>query len=414
MRDKGLSTGLRSSFAILVVSLFMMGIGASAQEAVVHNFDDFDGQQPIAGLIIDHSGNLYGTTFYGGANGDGAVFELTPQSGGGWVETVLFSFNDLGNDGFWPNSRLVFDASGNLYGTTFFGGTFGVGTVYELSPTTGGNWTGKTIHSFDNRGGDGTWPHASLIVDASGNLYGTTAGGGAAGDGIVYELIPAGDGTFTEKVLHSFNGTNGASPYSSLVLDASGNLYGMTAYGGTSTACTAGCGTVFELSPATGGHWGEKVLRSFNNTDGANPYGNLIFGTNGNLYGVTSQGGAGNDGLVFELAPTTGGSWGEKILHTFNSPGDGINPWAPLIFDGAGNLYGTTGSGGEGGQGTVFGLSPTTSGPWKERVLYNFNTRDGNGYGPVPGVVFDGAGNLYGATESGGAYGNGIIFEITP
>jgi uncharacterized repeat protein (TIGR03803 family) len=417
MRRKRLFVGFTAMVAMLTVVLSMTGT-VSAQETLLLSFNYDNGDQPIAGLTIDGSGNLYGTTFYGGAEGNGMVFELSPGSGG-WVETVLYSFTGNGPSPFFPNSSLIFDTAGNLYGTTFFGGAFGAGTVYELSPTTGGNWIERTLHSFGPNGGDGTYPHAHLMMDSSGNLYGTTGSGGAAGDGTVYELSPATGGGWTEKVLHSFRGADGQNPFSSLILDGSGNLYGTTASGGGSSACTDGCGTVFELIPS-GGKWTVKLLRSFNNTDGANPYGTLIFDSNGNLYGTASQGGPGNTGNVFELTPTPSGAWKEKILHQFTSNGrDGINPSTNLIFGSSGNLYGTTPSGGARGQGTVFSLVPAAGGAWQERILYNFDSKDGNGSLPVPGLVIDGAGNLYGAAESGGGGSNpnciggcGAVFEI--
>jgi uncharacterized repeat protein (TIGR03803 family) len=405
------------SLVVLTVSILVTCVGVSAQESVLVNFDFNDGWEPIAGLVMDAAGNLYGTTFYGGAYGSGTVFELSPRANG-WSETVLYSFNDVGSDGFWPNSKLVFDAAGNLYGTTFFGGYFQVGTVFELSPVTGGGWTETTIHAFDPKNEDGKYPHAGLIVDAAGNLYGTAAGGGHSGDGVVYELTASASGNWTEKILHSFSGSDGASPYSSVVFDAFGDLYGATAYGGTSSACTGGCGTVFELVPTSAGNWMEKTL-SFDNSDGANPYGGLILDAAGNIYGVTSQGGVGNTGLVFELVPA-GGGWNERILHLFAAhEGDAYNGWGPLVFDAAGNLYGSTSVGGAFGKGAVYELTPAGSGEWSESLLYNFDSGAGNIYNPAPGLVIDSAGNLYGAALSGGNYlqaclgGCGAVFEIT-
>ncbi len=337
MRGQRLSSRLKKNLAVLAVTFFVMGTWAFAQETTLLSFDNRDGNEPIAGLIIDASGNLYGTTFYGGADGVGTVFKLAP-TGSGWTETVLYSFKDTGIDGQWANTRLAFDVSGNLYGTTFFGGAFGYGTVFELSPNPNGSWTEKLLHSFDNHGGDGTYPHSDVTVDAAGNVYGMTASGGANGDGVVFELTPTTGGAFTETLLHNFSGPDGANPYGPVTFDGSGNLYGTTASGGSSSACTDGCGTVFELSPATGGGWTEKVLRSFDNTDGANPYGGVIFAS-GNLYGTTSQGAHGNFGAVFELTPAAGGGWREKILHNFNPHvGDGFNPSATLLFDSARNL----------------------------------------------------------------------------
>src|SRR5580704_15140324 len=357
MRSKRLLVGGMSIVAVLVVTLFVTG-SASAQETVLHSFNYNDGDEPIAGVILDASGNLYGTTFYGGAFGNGTVFRLTPDAGG-WRDTVLYSFNGDGGGGFWANTRLIFDGAGNLYGTTFFGGAFGTGTVFELSPAEDGTWSERTLHSFASHGGDGAYPHAGLTLDSSGNLYGTTSSGGA------------------------------------------------------------GYGTVFELSAHE--HWAEKVIHTFDNTDGANPYGGLIFDGSGNLYGTTSQGAEGNFGTVFELSPAPGG-WRLKTLHNFNSNGtDGYNSSATLIFDTAGNLYGTTLSGGAHGQGTVFELSPPAGGNWTEKILSSFGSAGRNGYDPTPGLVLDSDGNLYGTTVSGGGGTNpncingcGTVYQITP
>jgi uncharacterized repeat protein (TIGR03803 family) len=382
------------------------------QETLLHSFNNNDGQQPIGGLIVDASGNLYGTTFYGGAHGAGTVYKLTPGTSG-WTETVLHSFNDTGVDGFWPNDRVTMDGSGNLYGTTFFGGAFGVGIVFELSPGTGGGWTEKTLHNFSAGSGDGTYPHTSLVFDAAGNLYGTTAGGGANGYGAVFELSPTVGGVWNETV-YSFSSTDGAGPYGALVFDAAGNLYGTTYNGGASTACLYGCGTVYELSPNAGGGWTQKVLHSFHKVDGANPPAGLTIDADGVLYGMTSQGGAYNYGTAFELRRRVDGSWREQTLHNFNANGrDGYNPSSAMILDAAGNLYGTTSTGGAHGRGMAFEL--VRNAQWGERILYSFSRNGGGGaFDPFSGLVFDAAGNLYGTAESGGAKGYGGVFEITP
>ena len=219
---------------------------------------------------------------------------------------MLYSFINNGTDGIVPDGGVIFDGAGNLYGTTFSGGTHSEGTVYELTPAGGGGWTEKVLHSFDQNGTDGAFPAAALIFDTAGNLYGTTAGGGTYSKGTVFELTPVGGGTWTEKVLYSFgNGTDGFSPYSGLVFDAAGNLYGTAYYGGTYSR-----GTVFELSPGAGGTWTEKVLHSFGNgTDASQPFSGLTFDTAGNLYGTTEVGGAHTAGTVYELTPAGGGTW---------------------------------------------------------------------------------------------------------
>ena len=280
--------------------------------------------------------------------------------------------------------------------------------------TAGGAWTEKVLHNFNHNGTDGYWPIASPILDAAGNLYGTTFQGGAYDLGTVFELTPTGGG-WTETVLHTFSGyTDGGSPWAGLVFDTAGNLYGTTPYGGDYYA-----GTVFELTPTAGGGWTKQVLHSFSPdcTDGYEPYAGLIFDTAGNLYGTTSAGGTyscngSQGGTVFELTPTEGGGWTETVLHSFNSNGtDGIIPYASLVFDTAGNLYGTTVSGGTYNYGTVFKLSPGEGG-WTETVLHTFNGTDGAA--PYAGLIRDAAGNLYGTTFLGGAYGGGTVFELTP
>jgi uncharacterized repeat protein (TIGR03803 family) len=405
MRCERFSIKLRTTLTIFMLTLLAASASA-ATEKVLYSFNGKDGAEPYATLIFDVSGNLYGTTFSGGLHDHGAVFELMPKAGGGWTEKVLHSFNI--NDGASPQVGLIFDTSGNLYGTTYEGGAHDSGTVFELSPKAGGAWTEKVIHSFDTT--DGYCPCAALIVDVSGNLYGTTVLGGASGYGTVFELTPTTGGTWTEKVLHSFDNstTEGHGPTSSLTLDASGDLYGTTPDGGAH-----GFGTVFELKPANG-TWSEKVLYSFNpHTQDGFGVSDLIFDASGNLYGTTRYGGADDFGLVFELSPKAGGRWTEKVLHNFSKNGkDGIYPAAGLIFDKSGNLYGTTLYGGTDSGGTVFQLTPTGGGNWTETRLHNFNGTDGAA--PWGALIFDAAGNLYGTTISGGAQADGTVFEIAP
>jgi len=406
MRSRNVSLRL-----ILVLAMTMIMGGASlAQEIVVHNFNGKNGVRPVASVIFDAAGNLYGTTSGGGAYNNGMVFELSPKAGGSWAEKLLHSFNNNGKDGLDPLG-VTFDAAGNLWGTTYAGGAYGRGTVFELSPKTGGGWAEKIVHSFGN-GADGSSPYAGLILDAVGNLYGTTVAGGVYGVGAVFELSPKAGGGWGEKLLHSFSSSSedGNSPVAGLVFDASGNLYGTTFSGGTS-----GGGTAFELTPAARGEWIENVLHNFGNgTDGVNPIGGLIFDGAGNLYGATNWGGVSLDGMVFELS-RVGGNWQETVLHEF-SGADGAAPeYTVLVFDAAGNLYGTTAGGGTStncfqGCGTVFELTPAGGGSWAESVLHSFNGSDGST--PYANVIFDVAGNLYGTTFDGGAYGDGTVFQI--
>ena len=427
--------------------------GAGQTELILHSFSNngSDGSHPFAGLIFDAAGNLYGTTEGGGPYGNyGTVFELTPTGGGGWTEQVLYSFNLLPGGGAYPTAGLIFDGAGNLYGTTSGGGSShcynGCGTVFELSSVAGGGWMETMLYSFCPQGGvcpDGDTPNAGLIFDAAGNLYGTTQGGGTYGSGTVFELSPAGGGNWTETVLHSFNrdGTDGFQPFGGVIFDAAGNLYGTTPYGGTTTDTSDG-GTAFELSPTAGGTWIEQVLHNFGNgADGAYSYSGLIFDAAGNLYGTTYGGGSYSScsyyghgdvgcGTVFELSPTAGGGWTEQVLHNFDNGVGGFAPWAGVIFDAAGNLYGTAVRGGSSGSwncvfagcGTIFELTPTAGGNWTEQLLHNFGNGT-DGYSPTGGVITDAAGNLYGTTQSGGTYGweggtygfaGGTVFELTP
>jgi uncharacterized repeat protein (TIGR03803 family) len=271
-------------------------------EKVLHSFSfGTDGSFPYGGLIFDASGNLYGTTSGGGdPDGEyGTVFELTPKAGGGWTEKVLHRFNST--DGEEPMAGLIFDASGSLYGTTVLGGVYGSGTVFELRPKIGVGWTEKVLHSF-NYPNDGCFPYAGLTFDAVGNLYGTNSECGAHGVGTLFELTPKTGGGWACKILRSFmnNGKDGYFPYGGLIFDASGNLYGTTYSGGAD-----GYGTVFELTPKAGGGWAGKILHSFinNGRDGEGPLASLIFDVSGNLYGTTYSGGADGYGTVFEINP---------------------------------------------------------------------------------------------------------------
>ncbi len=411
MRGKKISIGFILVLAILAATLLMVSTVAAQTETLLHSFksNGKDGTSPCGSLIFDASGNLYGTTTSGGADNDGTVYELSPKAGGGWTEKGLYTFGN--GSGAYPYGNVVFDAAGNLYGTTDSGGAYDFGTVYELTPKTGGGWNEKTLHSFGNNM-DGRYPNGGLIFDAAGNLYGTAeAGGPHNSGGIVFELSPKTGAAWTEKALHSFgSGKDGAEPVGNLIFDAAGNLYGATYFGGA-----FGQGTVFELSPATGGGWTEKGLHSFEpgSTDGGLPTGSLIFDGAGNLYGISYKGGVGNVGTVFELSPAAGGTWTSAMLHSFNDNGvDGFYPQGGLIFDASGNLYGTASEGGADNAGVVFEMTPGAGGSWTETLLRTFNGADGKD--SCSGMIFDGSGNLYGTTSAGGAGGSGVVFEITP
>jgi uncharacterized repeat protein (TIGR03803 family) len=438
--------GIAALWAVLAAAA---GGGASAApvETVLYSFAGGanDGMDPSAGLIADSQGNLYGTTQFGGgsgcsASGPGAepgspkligcgiVFELTPTISGGWTETVLYHFCTLANcsDGSRPFAGLIADGKGNLYGTTSAGGGSGCsamgpggcGTVFELTPASGGGWTETVLRAFTNSPSDGALPLAGLIADSQGNLYGTTSAGGANGYGTVFELTPGG----IETVLYNFcfvaNCNNGVYPQAGLLADSKGNLYGTTLEGGTS-----GYGTVFELSPPAivGGAWSITVLHAFTEkgSDGSHPLAGLIADTSGNLYGTTYNGGnAGGYGTVFELSPPAiaGGAWSETLPHIFTGGSDGSVPHAGLIADTSGNLYGTTQlGGGTRHAGTVFELTPATGGGWTKTVLYNFCilTPCDDGGIPLAGLIADSKGNLYGTNSIGGTLDSGTVFELT-
>src|SRR6202521_4629703 len=223
MRGKRSSIGLRAALGIFSVTLLVTSTWAATQVTVLHNFGKGkDGSGSVASLIFDSAGNLYGTTEYGGPYNYGMVFELTPKAGGGWTEKVLHNFNNNGKDGGNPAGGLIIDATVNVYVTTAGGGIHGSGTVFELTPKAGGGWTEKVLHNFNNNGKDGGNPAGGLIFDATGNLYGTTAGGGIHGSGTVFELTPKAGGGWTEKVLHNFNnnGKDGTAPPAGVIFDA--------------------------------------------------------------------------------------------------------------------------------------------------------------------------------------------------
>lgn len=397
---------------IVAFSLTVASTTASAQmENVLHSFDTGKrGYFPAAGVISDRSGNLYGTTTVGGEYGGGLVFELMPGKDGSWTQRILHTFGANVADGYAPQAKLVFDPSGNLYGTTNSGGSMNFGTVFELSPSVGGGWTETVLHSFDQT--DGANPRGALILDNAGNIYGTTAAGGNGIDcvncGEVFELVRGTGGRWAERSLHAFSAEGGLLPSCALAFDAAGNLYGTTEGGGAFNS-----GTVFKLTPKNG-QWTETVLHSFKQsaTDGNTPFAGVILDAAGNLYGTTYYGGLYASGTAFELTPGSDGNWTETVLHDFGAAGDGIGPqYGGLIIDTAGNLYGTTGYGGA-GFGTVFELTLAEAGTWSENLLLAFTGE--NGDDPTGGLDFDEQGNLYGTTFYGGIYSDGTVFEITP
>ena len=422
----------------------------AGNEVILHNFASPapKGAQPYSGVIRDGAGNLYGTTSAGGAAGEGEVYRLSP----GGLLTVIHSFTG-GIDGAQPYSGVIADSQGNLFGTTYQGGLFGMGVVYKIDRT--GKQT--VLHSFTG-GTDGGLPYAGVILDEVGNLYGTTYAGGIACEpvsttllcGVVYKMSPAGEesvlysfsqyngtgyqpmtgvirdaagnlygtangGAFLEGVVYKVDvngvetvlraftqpqfGNSGEVPDSSLILDAAGNIYGTTVFGANEFPC---CGTLYEVTPALGG--GE--LFGFNGANGESPYSGVILDAQGNFYGTASAGGAAGQGVLYEV----NASGVESVVYNFTGGADGGNPRSGLIRDPQGNFYGTTVSGGAGNvpEGVIYKVD--VSG--RETVLYTFNGKsDGTSPG-AGGLTPDGAGNLYGVTPEGGNLGLGVIYKL--
>jgi len=397
-RSKRLIPNIAPIFTLAIAMAVVAHPSARAQTlTALYTFTGgADGGSPYAGLALDKSGNVYGTTTQGGSGllgcgpGCGTVFKVDTAGN----ETVLHNFGEKATDGAYPLYGSLFrDGAGNLYGTTLYGGIDNSGTIFRLTPA-----GTEAIASFT--GANGGFPNAGLAPDAAGNGYGTTyyRGTGCApyGCGTVFKVSSAGKIT----VVYSFtNGADGAYPEGGLVRDTAGNLYGTTSQGGPFNA-----GTVFKVDP-TGK---ETVLYAFRNLpDGATPNSNLVTDGAGNLYGTTLQGGMIGVGTVFKIDPTGK----ETLLYSFcsiSNCADGEQPFAGLVRDSAGNLFGTTLVGGYFSAGTVFEV-PATG---QEKVLYNF-TGGSEGGIPFAGLVLDSAGNLYGTTSAGGL-GYGAVFKISP
>src|ERR1039457_3038603 len=379
----GAATGFTSSGVVYKLD-------PSGNETVLHTFTGgADGGEPYAGVIRDSAGNLYGTTRYGGiaSSYSGVVYRLDPAGN----ETVRYSFPSPA-DGSYPSpGGVIRDSAGNLYGTTELGGQAGAGVVYRLDPS--GNET--VLYTFTG-GADGSEPVAGVIRDSAGNLYGTTQRGGATGgfavSGVVYKLDPAGN----ETVLYTFTGgADGSGPWAGVIRDSAGSLYGTTQRGGT-----AGFGVVYKLDPSGN----ETVLYTFTGgADGSGPIAGVIRDSAGNLYGTTYGGGTASRGVVYKLDP----AGHQAVLYTFTGGADGGYPWAGVIRDSAGNLYGTTNGGGTASRGVVYKLDPAGH----QTVLYTFTGGADGGY-PWAGVIRDSAGNLYGTTLGGGRAGAGVVYKL--
>jgi uncharacterized repeat protein (TIGR03803 family) len=430
------TAALRASTAALLVMLLGLAATPAVQAqtyTVLHTFyRASDSGFPYAGLTLDKAGNLYGTAYAtficGSGECYGEVFKMA-NKGSGWTFNPLYAFGG-GADGASPFGGVTIGPDGALYGTTT--GTFsGYGTVFRLTPeasfckSVSCPWIETVLYEFAG-GNDGEFPYGDLIFDAAGNIYGTTFGGGVYGGGTVFKLTRSGGG-WTETVLHSFGyGTDGATPESGLVFDKAGNLYGTTyARGHPGCASNYGCGTVYQLTPS-GNNWTENILYYFQGQpDGDAPYAGLILDDSGNLYGAASANGPNGGGTVFELTPANGG-WTFNLLCALkgnsgsSTPEPG--PRGSLVMDPAGNLYGTTIQDGGRNTGTIFMLAPS-SGGYVYTTLYTFCNRNGcsDGAWPWGPMIRDGKGNLYGTAIAGGYEGGncsgggcGVVFEITP
>lgn len=451
MQTGGTSGGGLALVTILALtSLALAPTATAATEQTLYSFPSSGriGCYPEGTLLRDAAGALYGATSLCGAYDSGTLFKLAPPTPDRtrWTVSLLHSFTGYSSGGS-PNADLVMDASGAIYGTTEDGGWNFQGTVFKLTPPTPGTpkWKKDVLYFFqDVYGGrrDGANPGAGVIMDASGELYGTTnLGGGSSvlGFGTVFKLAPpaSGEKKWKETVLHSFTGgADGQNPFSTLATDGTGALYGTTMYGGSGKCVnpmlsTVGCGTAFKLTPPGPGQtrWSKTILHTFTGgIDGGVPQGKLLLDASGALYGATYQGGSGKCtqlvlgtvigcGTVFKLTPPAPGqnAWTESVLYNFKGGTDGAYPQGGVIKDATGSLYGTASAGGVYGSGVAFKLTPPVPAQtkWTETVLHHFNI-SADGDTPVGEIIRDGGGHLFGVTWSGGAQLRGTVFEITP
>ena len=418
-RSWTLKLNFRPAIAALVIAIvFSLGavvpqVAQAQTYKVIHDFTGgIDGSFPQAGLAMDRAGNLYGTASEGGNAGFGTAFRLV-HSGSKWIFYPIYSFKG-GYDGGNPLGPLTIGPDGAFYGTTLDGGSSACGgdcgVVFRLRPPATAPpsaftpWDETVLYAFT--GLDGSEPvYPQLLFDQAGNLYGTTQFGGSNQGGAVFELTPSGGG-WTEKVLYGGfigNGASGSQPYSGVVMDSAGNLYGTTSISGS-----GGDGVVYELSPTQYG-WVQTILHSFRNgSDGGLSYGGLVMDQAGNLYGGTVSGGTGDCGVIYELSPSNGG-W--TFAPIYNLPPCGGGPFETLTIDASGDIYGTAYADGAGGGGMVFKLSKS-NGTWTLTDLHDFSFH--TEYFPYGAVTVGANGNLYGTASGGGAYGHGVVWEITP
>ncbi len=402
--------GVLPAACVLALGVLHSGNAVAAPTfTVLHSFTGLDGSNPNGKLVFDAAGSIYGTTFDGGTSGMGTVFELRLNGNGVYLESPIYNFQGL-DDGGNPTAGLVMDANGALYGTASTSNGAAIGNVFQLTPPVGGGttWTFNVIHAFGT-GKDGAFPNCDLIFGSKGALYGTTVEGGAHNRGTVFELTPPAiaGGTWTEAVIYSFVGpADGGLPYAGLAFDSKGNLIGTATDGGTGKS-----GTVFQLTKpaAQGGTWSETTLYSFTGlADGKHPLAGVLVGAKGSIFGTTFLGGS-NNGVVYELTPQKGGGYVESVLWAFTGS-DGANPSDVPVEDSKGNFYGTTGGAVAGTNGNVFKLTHGAGSTFTEAVLHDFSKTDGQT--PLASLVKDKSGALFGTTFYGGTTGAGVVFQI--
>ncbi len=414
--QKTLPSSVTLVLLAIVLTLANSTSWASSEGSVYSFTGGLDGSNPASQLTFDAAGNAYGTTVTGGASNCGTVFKLTPSGGGLYQESVLYSFDCFGT-GKNPYGGVIMDAQGNLYGTTVAGGSGGIcsgdgcGVVFKLTHS-GGGWSETVLYSFRDSP-DASGPGSAVVFDRNGNLLGMAPDGGAYSAGAIYQLT-FNNGQWTERVIHDFTGgSDGAiGSLGALLADAHGNFYGVTELGGT-----YGAGTVFKLSPGSGGTWQLSTLYAFHGQpDAAFPYGGLVADAHGNLYGTTYYGGSSGAGTVFRVGPTAGiGGWRDAVLYSFQGGADGGYPTSTLVFTSSGKLLGTTSAGGDAGCdcGVIFALTPVGSNRWSESVLHSFGAPPDGAYAYY-GLTPDGAGHYLGTTAAGGNYNSGFVFTLTP
>ncbi|HEX8814377.1 MAG TPA: choice-of-anchor tandem repeat GloVer-containing protein [Terriglobales bacterium] len=408
-----------SARSLFLAAWVFLSVSAAwgASYKVLHTFaGGADGAYPNSPLVLDAQGNLYGVTNSGGNNGCdsslsvgcGVIFALTPDGKGGWKEAILHVFDESAEGGN-AGAGVVADSSGNLYGTTQYYGPFDNGVLWQMQGEPGGKWKERILHPF--HGTSDGFGCFGLSFNLRGRLFGTTYAGGKHDDGIVFELIES-QGKWRDVPIYDFAGgsKDGSSPSDALTFGPNGEIYGTTYEGGPHLT-----GTVFKMEHTASG-WQEMPIYIFGglpfgkSSDGTNPVAGVVMDEFGNLYGTADYGGASGVGTVYKLSSNGKGGWTEHILHVFSDGKDGGHP-SGLIRDAAGNLYGTTS--GHNTNGSVYKMSPGADGKWTFTVLHDFTGGDDGG-DPSGQLVMDSAGNLYGATNLGGKDGLGVVFEIEP